>query len=761
MSVARAEGAHPPRARRRRLQPRDGASPRQRLADAVFRQSGVVGPAARRRGARIAIRAVPGLAIALASAGVVRGAFARPVLGPLAWGSLALLAGAGAWSALRRARGTAAGRTATMPEQLEIGGLLVAGASAVAQLFAGGGSDGPLFPVVYLAAAVAVAFLSRAAGLAAVGLAALLQLGAYAFQGTPASELPAVAARVGFIVLFALLYHAVLWARLAAARQAERSAVEARLREIDERARELRLFASGPEGADDEDQQARLRTRAAVVEVEAAMRGALEVAEVALRSHTCAIFLLSPDDRDLQLRECRSRSDHVARGPIPAREGVLGGVIARGVPVRLHGDVRSATYYEDGTRPRALVAAPLVDRRGGHVRGVIVADRLDDVSFGEADEELLQRVAGELIRAVASERLLVDLTRARDEKQRFYDAIERLNRTNKPREVFDAVLQVAEDFAPVDFGAVTLAGEEGGRRRHEIVRAAPLGRHGERRLAELEGRTFGDDAGIVSSVVRLGSSLPAPDVRVADACVFDEGTRLKGIASVKVLPLKTGERVLGTLVLGSRRERAFGPDAVRQLEVIAMQAADALLRARLFEQTERLATTDGLTGILNHRTFQARLDEHVAAAKRYGKRVALVLCDVDHFKAVNDTYGHPVGDQVLQGVARVLQREARETDLVARYGGEEFALVMPETDAGGAVATAERIRARLAGTAFASDLGSFRVTLSLGVAVFPDDGRTKARLVEVADACLYHAKRSGRNRSVAAASLGPARPAAG
>jgi diguanylate cyclase (GGDEF)-like protein len=190
-----------------------------------------------------------------------------------------------------------------------------------------------------------------------------------------------------------------------------------------------------------------------------------------------------------------------------------------------------------------------------------------------------------------------------------------------------------------------------------------------------------------------------------------------------------------------------------------MQAAESIYRARLFEQTERLATTDGLTGLLNHRTFQGRLDEHLAQAQRYGKRLSLILCDIDHFKAVNDTYGHPVGDVVLKGVARTLAREARTTDLVARYGGEEFAVVMPETDAAGALAIAERIRERIAALSFDTGQGPLAVTLSLGVATFPDDGAKKAALVERADACLYEAKRGGRNRSVSSAARAPARAA--
>jgi diguanylate cyclase (GGDEF)-like protein len=164
---------------------------------------------------------------------------------------------------------------------------------------------------------------------------------------------------------------------------------------------------------------------------------------------------------------------------------------------------------------------------------------------------------------------------------------------------------------------------------------------------------------------------------------------------------------------------------------------------------------------VNHRTFQARLDEHLARAARYGKKLSLLLTDIDHFKSVNDTYGHPAGDEVLKGVARLLAREARTTDVAARYGGEEFALVMPETDEAGALRTAERIRERVAGAVFRTGQGELRVTLSIGVATFPADGERKPELVEVADGGLYHAKRHGRNQTVSLGALRARRAAAG
>jgi diguanylate cyclase (GGDEF)-like protein len=219
--------------------------------------------------------------------------------------------------------------------------------------------------------------------------------------------------------------------------------------------------------------------------------------------------------------------------------------------------------------------------------------------------------------------------------------------------------------------------------------------------------------------------------------------------------------VLGALVLGARQRDAYAREVVLQLEVVAMQAGQSIERARLFDRTERLATTDGLTGLTNHRTMQERLEDQLAQAQRYGKRVSFLLCDVDHFKSVNDTYGHPVGDEVLRAVARTLQKEARNTDVVARYGGEEFAIVMPETDTGGATVIAERIRDRVARLVHQTPQGPLRITISLGTATFPDDARTKAELIERTDGCLYHAKRHGRNQSVAAASLRGPRRAAG
>ncbi len=728
-----------------------------RLYAAVLGEAGVAGAPARRRARRFLLRSAPAAVMVLVAALLGLRAFEAPAPGwpqAAAMAALAVALGGVVW---RRVAGAAAGQGAGRREQLELGALMIVAAYSVAQSAGAGDAESPFQAVVYLVMAFLVAFLARGVGFALVLLAVALEALLWVARGARPWDAPGAVVHAGFVVLFAVLYHAVLSAQVAWGRRSEAAAVERRLREIAERAQELRLL--GPSAAEGDPAGREQRwTEAAVVEIEAAVRGALEVAEVALRSHTCAVFLLSPDDRELRLRECRSSSDAVSREPIPAGEGALGGAVRRRSPVRLHGEVRSVSYYSDGTRPRSLLAVPLVDRRGDHVRGVVVADRLEPAPFTDEDERLLRTLSGEILRAVEAERLMMDMKRTRDEKERFYEAIERLNRTTKPLEVFDATLEVARGMVAVDFAAVTLVEDREGKTVHRIARV--LGAEEGRPSAALEGLEFKDDTGLVASAVRLGSCLPAKEIDFAKVPVFDSATRLRGLASLKVIPLRTAQKVLGAVVLGARRAGAYGPEAVRQLEVVAMQAAESIYRARLFEQTERLATTDGLTGLLNHRTFQGRLDEHVAHAERYGKKLSLILCDIDHFKSVNDTYGHPAGDLVLKAVARTLAKEARATDLVARYGGEEFAVVMPETDSAGAVVIAERIRERIVKLALETDQGQLRVTMSLGVATFPEDGAKKGALVERADACLYHAKRSGRNRTVAAgAQKTPARAA--
>ena len=205
--------------------------------------------------------------------------------------------------------------------------------------------------------------------------------------------------------------------------------------------------------------------------------------------------------------------------------------------------------------------------------------------------------------------------------------------------------------------------------------------------------------------------------------------------------------MIGVLCLeyGARRNSRIERRVVGMLERFGSYAALALANAVLLETISRQAATDGLTGAANRRTFDERLAHAITCAAHDGDRLSLLLLDVDHFKRVNDTHGHGVGDDVLRHLVRVASAGCRPGDVVARYGGEEFALILPGADAAEATGIAERVRTDL----IASD-SPVPVTISIGIATLLADATDADGLVAAADAALYRAKAGGRNRSVRA-----------
>ena len=231
-----------------------------------------------------------------------------------------------------------------------------------------------------------------------------------------------------------------------------------------------------------------------------------------------------------------------------------------------------------------------------------------------------------------------------------------------------------------------------------------------------------------------GARKPAPEEPVARAAL--------------AVPLSARGGLFGVLSL-YRRDGEFTVDDLDAVSGLARQAETAIETTYAHDEAKRLSLTDGLTGLWNRRQLELRLTQEQERASRFGERFSLVLVDLDDFKRINDTHGHPIGDAVLVELARRLVDQTREVDLVARFGGEEFALLLPQTELDGARRVAEKIRSEIADRPFGTDAGDLAVTMSAGVACHPHHG-TGATLLASADAALYAAKAGGKNRVVLA-----------
>lgn len=224
------------------------------------------------------------------------------------------------------------------------------------------------------------------------------------------------------------------------------------------------------------------------------------------------------------------------------------------------------------------------------------------------------------------------------------------------------------------------------------------------------------------------------------------GDTVKTLISV---PIKHQDELLGELALFSFDQNAFENNK-RTLELLTGDFSTLLDLLLLYEKNRLLSITDGLTKVYNHRHFFEVLENEWLRYQRYKTPLSLLMVDVDHFKNINDVYGHQLGDVVLAGIAKAMVMNTRELDTVARYGGEEFAVILPQSGLDQAENVAEKLRQEVERHHFHEQLKSKEITISIGIAVASSEMNTISDLIASADAALYSAKEQGRNRVVIA-----------
>lgn len=469
----------------------------------------------------------------------------------------------------------------------------------------------------------------------------------------------------------------------------------------------------------------------------------------------CLAYRPAAEGGELHLSAHSAEPGAVARG-VRAREGVFGVVLKTGQPLMMatvKQPFAGLVYVTDDEPVGSLLVVPLL--MDEQLWGVLVLDAREPERLTTRDRAIVEGVVPLLLSLLDQ---LADLTayrRGTSEQRMLHASSQALAEQGGLEDLARTLVGQSRDLVDGQAGALVMIDRDA---TPAVVAATGF-------EPDPTGVAFPFDSttSLVAQCIRydqiITRSLNASERK--QPMLFGESHGpVRGFSELMVVPLirpasEGSERTaIGALVLCRRGARPFGEDERERIGMLVYQAAAHILNIRLLEESRSQAATDGLTGLPNRRSFVDKLDEMLQRSARFGTPVSLLMLDVDHFKSVNDTYGHPVGDQVLRKLSEILASSVRDAvDMAARYGGEEFAVLLENTPHEGAANLAERLREALAAETFVHVEGSntipFSVTMSLGVATAAEGGEP-ATLVERADQALYAAKEGGRNQVVSA-----------
>lgn len=463
------------------------------------------------------------------------------------------------------------------------------------------------------------------------------------------------------------------------------------------------------------------------LDLDEVLRQILAIARQHFELRNVLILLLDPEKQDLWIRSqigCDVGADNVR---VPLGCGITGVAALLKKPVYVPDVSKDPNYIRYYEKTRSEVAIPMVVR--GEVIGVLDCQSENLDHFNAETIELLQLFSAQASMAVQNARLY-SLERRRASQMEAIAAIAQQT---------TAVLDLEQLLSKVchlirysfDVGHVSVLLKEGD--GEELVLRAANGKLTPRAT---EGNRFRAREGVWGQSLASGETLIQNNV--AQAELYEE-TR-----SLMCAPLVSFGQIFGVLLLHSDAPDKFQPTDLPPLESVADICATAIQNTYYVERVKQLAYRDGLTGIFNRRFFELRMAEELERAQRFSAGMSIIMIDIDHFKELNDEFGHMLGDEVLRQVASLLHDQLRKFDVVCRYGGEEFAILLSQTNPQHAVGVAEKLRALLERWQFPGLPRT--VTISAGVATYPENGVERDGLMKAADTSLYAAKQAGRNR---------------
>ncbi|MBX7184917.1 MAG: sensor domain-containing diguanylate cyclase [Vicinamibacteria bacterium] len=395
----------------------------------------------------------------------------------------------------------------------------------------------------------------------------------------------------------------------------------------------------------------------------------------------------------------------------------------------------SLPYYKKEKRIGTLIAVPVFVR--GTISGVLVVDHEESQALSDV-EDSLKRLAELVSHVVENERETLAHAEREVEFEAAASASQSMALITEVAEIHQFVARAVKDMAPKTIGAgiVRLSGD--------VIEGLPG--MSDQFQEWIGSGTRGSDRTWMSWYLKGQPEPMRIDTpRDMGLPLFRPGGGLPG-ETLLVHPLVFRNRLQGALVAVGQRA-AFDASVSRVISLMSNQAAAAIALIELAEANRRLALHDGLTNLLNRRAFDEALERAASQASRGGQSLSLLMLDLDHFKRLNDTYGHTVGDIALQAAAAEIRLQVRGGDLAARYGGEEFAIILPETDGPAAFRMAERLRKALADRVIKVGTEQLRITASCGVSATDLGYATPEELIHSADEALYASKETGRNRT--------------
>ncbi|MCD6186725.1 MAG: sensor domain-containing diguanylate cyclase [Desulfuromusa sp.] len=471
----------------------------------------------------------------------------------------------------------------------------------------------------------------------------------------------------------------------------------------------------------------------------------LKILQLSLNATSVVLFWSGPLFEQLTTYAFSSQSVNFVSGTFPSASGIVG-ALKDHTEIALaphHSNSPAIPYYSDSSSVGSFFAQILSsgepDQRKTGNYGVLCVDRVAQEEWSPLERTLISATAEQILQNLELSRDLFLTDVERQTLQLVFDGLQGLNSALDLESVYNAAAQALGLLVDADLFAISLIHSN----YHEFCYFS-----GDNKEQILNHKFVLDDS-LIGQVVKYRKTFPETSTYTGRVPVVNGLKLFERYKTVLVVPLLQEDNpVTGVLIIAARGENILTWNSREMIEIIAAQAAIKIDLAHSHEKIQQMAITDPLTGIANRRAFQCGFSAMYERARRRVGPFSLIICDIDLFKRVNDTYGHPFGDQVIQQVARQLNEVVRTGDLAARIGGEEFAILLEDTGLSGALDVAERLRKKIEKLRLFSQGDTVPVTISLGVTEYPLDTDNQDTLFNYADQALYRAKESGRNRSV-------------